>query len=57
MQLKFDLNICYQSPNTELVAEQNDTLLVFFTLEGSFVGVSQQTGEIRWKHHDGICFV
>lgn len=40
------------SPNTELVAEQNDTLLVFFTLEGSFVGVSQQTGEIRWKHHD-----
>ncbi|XP_029178141.1 serine/threonine-protein kinase/endoribonuclease IRE1 [Nylanderia fulva] len=40
------------SPNTELVAEQNDTLLVFFTLEGSFVGVSQQSGEIRWKHHD-----
>ncbi|KMQ92763.1 serine threonine-protein kinase endoribonuclease ire-1, partial [Lasius niger] len=39
------------SLNTELVAEQDDTL-VFFTLEGSFIGVSQQSGEIRWQHND-----
>lgn len=40
------------SLNTELIAGEENNLLVFSTLGGSFVGVSQQTGEIRWQQDD-----
>lgn len=35
------------------MAEQDDPLLLFFTLNGSLVGVSQQSGTIRWQQNDG----
>jgi len=43
----------YQNFNTELVAEQDDTLLLFSTLGGLFVGVDQRSGKIRWQQDDG----
>ncbi|KYN04749.1 Serine/threonine-protein kinase/endoribonuclease ire-1, partial [Cyphomyrmex costatus] len=38
--------------NTELVAEQDDALLVFSTLGGLLVGVDQRSGKIRWQQDD-----
>ncbi|XP_032689202.1 serine/threonine-protein kinase/endoribonuclease IRE1 isoform X2 [Odontomachus brunneus] len=45
------LRLCVgqQNSNTELVVEQDDTLVLFSTLRGSLVGVSQRSGEIRWQ--------
>ncbi|XP_014471160.1 PREDICTED: serine/threonine-protein kinase/endoribonuclease IRE1 [Dinoponera quadriceps] len=50
--LKFGLFIGQQlveNPTTELVVEQDDTLVLFSTLRGSLIGVSQRSGEIRWQ--------
>ncbi|XP_011630520.1 serine/threonine-protein kinase/endoribonuclease IRE1 isoform X1 [Pogonomyrmex barbatus] len=38
--------------NTELVAEQDDTLLLISTLGGLLVGVDQRSGKIRWQQDD-----
>ncbi|XP_012535031.2 serine/threonine-protein kinase/endoribonuclease IRE1 [Monomorium pharaonis] len=38
--------------NTELVAEQDDTLLLFSTLGGLLVGVDQRSGKIQWQQDD-----
>lgn len=38
--------------NTELVAEQDDVLLLFSTLGGLLVGVDQRSGKIRWQQDD-----
>lgn len=38
--------------NTELVAEQDDALLLFSTLGGLLVGVDQRSGKIRWQQDD-----
>ncbi|XP_029675812.1 serine/threonine-protein kinase/endoribonuclease IRE1 [Formica exsecta] len=40
------------SLNTELIAGEDDNLLVFSTLGGLFVGVSQRSGEILWQQND-----
>ncbi|XP_071565935.1 serine/threonine-protein kinase/endoribonuclease IRE1 [Temnothorax nylanderi] len=38
--------------NTELVAEQDDALLLVSTLGGLLVGVDQWSGKIRWQQDD-----
>ncbi|XP_074099180.1 serine/threonine-protein kinase/endoribonuclease Ire1 isoform X1 [Cotesia typhae] len=35
--------------STSLISEQDDPLLLFLTISGSFVGVGQQSGKIRWR--------
>lgn len=35
--------------STELIPEQDDPLLLFSTLSGSFFGVGQRSGDIRWR--------
>ncbi|PSN49760.1 hypothetical protein C0J52_08479, partial [Blattella germanica] len=38
------------------VQEWDDPLLLLSTLDGSFYGVGQKTGYVRWKLKDGLCF-
>ncbi|XP_015122831.1 serine/threonine-protein kinase/endoribonuclease IRE1 [Diachasma alloeum] len=38
-----------EDPNTGLIPEGDDPLLLISTLSGCFVGVGQRTGEIRWR--------
>lgn len=38
--------------NTELVAEQDDNLILLSTLGGSLVGIGQRSGKIRWQQDD-----
>lgn len=40
-----------ESQSTELTSE-HDPLLIFSTLSGSFIGVGQRSGEIRWRQDD-----
>lgn len=41
-----------ETPDTELVPDQDDPLLMFSTLAGSLVGVGQRSGIVRWRQHD-----
>ncbi|KAK0161952.1 hypothetical protein PV327_008347 [Microctonus hyperodae] len=50
------LSICFiptqqeqENGSTGLIPEQDDPLLLFSTISGSFVGVGQRSGEIRWR--------
>ncbi|XP_025155794.1 serine/threonine-protein kinase/endoribonuclease IRE1 isoform X2 [Harpegnathos saltator] len=47
--LRFVIGQPTDNSNTELVVEQDDTLVLFSTLRGSLIGVSQRSGEIRWQ--------
>ncbi|XP_057319293.1 serine/threonine-protein kinase/endoribonuclease IRE1 [Microplitis mediator] len=38
-----------ENRSTSLISEQDDPLLLFLTISGSFVGVGQQSGKIRWR--------
>ncbi|XP_051171210.1 serine/threonine-protein kinase/endoribonuclease IRE2 [Leptopilina boulardi] len=40
-----------ENHSTELTSE-HDPLLIFSTLSGSFIGVGQRSGEIRWRQDD-----
>ncbi|XP_015588609.1 serine/threonine-protein kinase/endoribonuclease IRE1 [Cephus cinctus] len=41
-----------ENRSTGLIPDQEDVLLVFSTLSGSFVGVSQRYGKIQWRQDD-----
>ncbi|XP_012271622.1 serine/threonine-protein kinase/endoribonuclease IRE1 isoform X2 [Orussus abietinus] len=41
-----------ENHSTDLISDQEDTLLMFATLAGSFIGVGHKSGEIRWRHDD-----
>nr|XP_018916494.1 PREDICTED: serine/threonine-protein kinase/endoribonuclease IRE1-like [Bemisia tabaci] len=40
------------SERTDLLQDQERSLLLVSTLDGSFIGVDQQTGDVRWKVKD-----
>lgn len=41
-----------ETHSTGLIQEQDDPLLMISTLSGSFIGVGQQSGKIRWRQDD-----
>jgi hypothetical protein len=46
---------CFQGFSKNPVQEWDDPLLLLSTLDGSFYGVGQKTGYIRWTLKDGKC--
>ncbi|KAJ8682778.1 hypothetical protein QAD02_018570 [Eretmocerus hayati] len=41
-----------ESSSTGLIPDQDDSLLMISTLDGSLIAVEQKTGEIRWHRND-----
>lgn len=42
-----------QKRDTELIPEQDDPLLMFSTLDGSLVGITQRSGNVLWRQNNG----
>jgi len=53
----FILLFYFQGFSKNPVQEWDDPLLLLSTLDGSFYGVGQKTGYIRWKLKDGEFWV
>ena len=53
MFLNFELLYCFQGSSKNSVQEWDDPLLLLSTLDGSFYGVGQKTGYVRWTLKDG----
>uniref|UniRef100_A0A1B6C1J1 non-specific serine/threonine protein kinase n=1 Tax=Clastoptera arizonana TaxID=38151 RepID=A0A1B6C1J1_9HEMI len=47
LKLDFNKDVGYQP--TELITENEDSLLVLSMLDGSFIGIESLSGQVRWK--------
>lgn len=52
LSVRADENIYTKITNTDLIKEADDSLLLLSTLDGSFIGISQRTGVVKWQIKD-----